>query len=154
MAALGLLSITHFSGLQLQGSRRGEKKDVSWTTLQCSLFAIWSTSQIPTTPVSDARSSTTELVHDLLPCGGSTKLDQQHNMLLSIRVGRSSRPCVSHVRLVKHRAHRGGTSKSLRQCRYLATEVDTSGVARNTGAGSFSGTAVLCLIDGLPFLTS
>ncbi|KAH6680813.1 DNA polymeras-like protein gamma [Halenospora varia] len=48
-------------------------------------------------------------------------------MLLSIRAGRSSRPCASFVRLAKHRAHRRQeTSRLLAQWRTYASEAGTA----------------------------
>ncbi|PVH73851.1 DNA polymeras-like protein gamma [Cadophora sp. DSE1049] len=60
-------------------------------------------------------------------------------MLLSIRTGRSSRPCASFVKLAKHRAHRPqGRASFGVQCSQYATEAASPEEKHATGSGSLS----------------
>lgn len=63
-------------------------------------------------------------------------------MLLSIRAGRSTRPCTSFVRLARYRAHRRQESSiSAIGWRTYATEVGIQDENTSTGSGSLLGTS-------------
>jgi DNA polymerase gamma 1 len=71
-------------------------------------------------------------------------------MLLSIRAGRSSRPCASFVRLARHRAHRrqDDVPKILGgQWRFYATEVVRSEESAASSASLLSKCSIISCPD-------